>query len=121
MKYYYTYILLCSDGSYYTGVTNNIEKRLYEHENGLIPSCYTISRRPVSVVFHQAFKDVRYAIMAEKQIKGWSRKKKEALIAGDYERLKELAKSPKRECEPVQQEYKQDVTLSLSKGDAKTA
>jgi putative endonuclease len=106
MKYYYTYILLCSDGSYYTGVTNNIEKRLYEHQNGLIPSCYTLSRRPVRVVFHQAFRDVRYALLAEKQIKGWSRKKKEALMAGDFERIKELAKSSKRECDSVQPENK---------------
>jgi len=89
---YYVYILQCADGSYYTGMTNSIEKRLDEHVHGLIPSCYTFSRRPVVLKFCLDFQYVNDAIMKEKQIKGWSRKKKEALINGDFEELIRLAK-----------------------------
>ncbi|MDA8214354.1 MAG: GIY-YIG nuclease family protein [Nitrospiraceae bacterium] len=92
MKSYYVYILQCSDGSYYTGVTNNVERRLYEHQEGLIDGCYTHNKRPVKLVYMEEFSDVLDAISREKQIKGWSRKKKEALIAGDFEKLVELAK-----------------------------
>ncbi|MEE8483434.1 MAG: GIY-YIG nuclease family protein [Nitrospinota bacterium] len=95
MKNYYVYILKCSDGSYYTGVTNNIDKRFYEHQNGLIPGCYTHGRRPVRLVAAEHFNDIRQAIAMEKQIKGWSRKKKEALISGNYEKLPELSRTAK--------------------------
>lgn len=93
MKSYYVYILQCSDGSYYTGVTNNAERRLYEHQEGIIDGCYTHDKRPVKLMFIQEFTDIVEAISREKQIKGWSRKKKEALIAGDFEKLVKLAKS----------------------------
>lgn len=92
MKNYYVYILQCSDGSYYTGVTNNVERRLYEHQEGIIDGCYTHDKRPVKLMFIQEFTDIVEAISREKQIKGWSRKKKEALIAGDFEKLVKLAK-----------------------------
>ena len=91
MKTYWVYILKCADGSYYTGSTSNLEKRLSEHEKGLIPG-YTKSRRPVGLVFSQYFEDVFYALSAERQIKRWSRVKKEALIKSDFELLKILAK-----------------------------
>ena len=90
-KTYWTYILKCSDDSYYTGSTSNIEKRISEHQKGAILG-YTHSRRPVELVFSDYFDDVHNAISAERQIKGWSRAKKEALIKGDFELLKELAK-----------------------------
>lgn len=92
MKTFYVYILKCSDGSYYTGVTNNLERRLAEHKEGQNKSCYTYKRRPVELVFCEDFINPNHAIDFEKQIKGWSRKKKEALIGNDFEKLKDLAK-----------------------------
>lgn len=92
MNRYWVYILQCFDGSYYTGVTNELERRLNEHHEGIVRKCYTRNKRPVKLVFHQEFQFVDEAIAWEKQIKGWSRKKKEALINGDYGKLKELAK-----------------------------
>ena len=90
---YYVYILLCSDGSYYTGMTNSVEKRLDEHNQGLDPTCYTFSRRPVVLKYSMFYQYVNDAIRREKQIKGWTRKKKEALINEDYEELKRLSKN----------------------------
>ena len=90
---YYTYILKCSDDKYYTGVTDNIERRIWEHQNGIDPKCYTYSRRPVELVYSESFPEVIYAIMREKQIKGWSRKKKEALISEKFNELPDLSKS----------------------------
>jgi len=92
MNNYYVYILQCTDKSYYTGITNNIELRLHEHNQGIDPNCYTYSRRPVILKFVQCFNNPVDAISAEKQIKKWSRKKKEALINSDWNRLHELAK-----------------------------
>jgi len=91
MKSYYVYILLCSDGSYYTGITNNVERRFYEHQGGLIEGCYTHNKRPVKLMYVEEFKNAREAISRERQIKGWSRQKKEALIAGDFERMVKLS------------------------------
>jgi len=93
MKSYYIYILRCSDGSYYTGVTNDVERRLYEHQEGLIEGCYTHHRRPLKLMYVDEFRDIVEAITREKQIKGWTRQKKEALIAGDFGRLVEMSKS----------------------------
>ncbi|MCH8157390.1 MAG: GIY-YIG nuclease family protein [Nitrospinae bacterium] len=93
MKKYFVYILKCSDNSYYTGVTNNVEKRVSEHQEGWIKECYTYNKRPVQLVFQEEFRLVDQAIQSEKQIKGWSRKKKEALIRGDYDQLPELSKN----------------------------
>jgi putative endonuclease len=92
MKQYFVYILLCRDGSYYTGVTNNIERRLYEHDSGHDPKAYTFSRRPLKLVFCESFNDVNQAIAFEKQVKGWNRKKKEAIINGKWDLLPELSK-----------------------------
>lgn len=79
MKYYYVYILLCADKSYYTGMTNNLERRIIEHKT-LNKYSYTFKRKPLKLVWHQVFTNPKEAITIEKQIKGWSRKKKEALI-----------------------------------------
>ena len=84
------YILCCSDGSYYTGHTDNLEKRMAEHQSGEIP-CYASSRLPVRLVFSQEFQSRAEALERERQVKGWSRKKKEALIRGDWEGVKRLA------------------------------
>ena len=91
MKAYYVYILICTDNSYYTGVTNNIDKRLNEHNHSLDKKSYTYSRRPVEIIYHETFQNPNDAIMWEKRIKGWSRKKKEALIKGNYDKLKSLS------------------------------
>jgi len=88
----FTYILKYSDGSYYTGVTNDVQRRFWEHQIGKIPG-YVESRRPVELVWCSDDVDIASAIAAEKQIKGWRRAKKEALIRGDVEILPELSKA----------------------------
>ena len=91
--HYYVYILECSDKSYYTGVTNNLERRMWEHETGFNPNCYTFKRRPLILRYSIHNTDIMQAIAWEKQIKGWSRKKKEALFNEDWEKIKKLAKN----------------------------
>ena len=91
--HYYVYIIECSDKSYYTGITNNLERRLWEHETGFNVDCYTFKRRPVVLRYATEVKDVMQAIAWEKQLKGWSRKKKEALFTENWEELKRLAKN----------------------------
>ena len=93
MKLYYVYILKCSDSSYYTGFTNNVDLRVMQHNEGLTHSAYTYSRRPVELVWVEMFTDPNQAIAMEKQIKGWSRRKKEALIAQDWDKLVEFSKN----------------------------
>ena len=92
MKLYYVYILKCSDQTYYTGFTSNLDKRLQEHMAGKHPDSYTYNKRPITLEFYATFSNVEIAISTEKQIKKWSRAKKEALINGDYEALPNLAK-----------------------------
>ncbi len=76
MKLYYVYIVQCADGSYYTGITNNVDRRVNEHNAGINPKAFTYGRRPVSLVYHEIFNDILQAIAWEKQIKGWNRKRK---------------------------------------------
>ena len=83
------YMLQCADGSYYVGVTNNVEARLYQHNAGEADS-YTWHRRPVTLVWSERT-DAESAIAMEKRIKGWSRAKKEALIRGDWHEIARLA------------------------------
>ncbi|HMD01114.1 MAG TPA: GIY-YIG nuclease family protein [Ferruginibacter sp.] len=90
---YYVYIVRCSDNSYYTGVTNNLDRRIWEHNEGENKTCYTFQRRPVELMYAERFQDIKQAISWEKQLKGWSRKKKEALFNEDWEEIKRLAKS----------------------------
>jgi predicted GIY-YIG superfamily endonuclease len=88
----YLYILRCADGRYYVGTTRkSLEERLAEHNAGLHGG-YTATRRPVTMVFAQHFETITDAIAAERQVKGWSRAKKEAMIEGQWNRLPELAK-----------------------------
>ena len=91
METYTVYILKCADSSYYTGVTNDIDRRLYEHENTINVNCYTAERKPLVLVFCEHFEDINDAISFEKQVKGWSRKKKEAIINDNWDKLKELS------------------------------
>ncbi|MCX6310389.1 MAG: GIY-YIG nuclease family protein [Bacteroidetes bacterium] len=89
---YSTYILLCADDSYYTGMTNNLKRRIIEHSEGVNEGSYTSNRRPVKLVWWQEYIYVDQAIAREKQIKGWSRIKKEALINGISQTLPALSK-----------------------------
>jgi predicted GIY-YIG superfamily endonuclease len=86
----WVYILKCADESYYTGKTQNLEYRIAQHQQGVIKG-YTSARCPVKLVFVQEFPSIMDAIRAERQIKGWSRAKKEALIKGDFDNLHVLA------------------------------
>jgi putative endonuclease len=86
------YILKCADGSYYTGSTNNLPLRVTQHQTGE-GSAYTRRRLPVELVYAQEFSSEHEAFLRERQVKGWSRAKKEALIRDDFEALVELSKS----------------------------
>jgi predicted GIY-YIG superfamily endonuclease len=88
----WVYILECSDGSYYVGCTTNLGQRVEQHDQGLF-SGYTSKRRPLVLKWSGETNDINNAIAAERQIKGWSRAKKEALIRGDWKALHELSLS----------------------------
>jgi len=92
MKTYYVYILSCSDKTYYTGVTSDLTERLESHQRGKYANSYTYSRRPVELVYYCEFTEPMKAIAFEKRIKKWSRKKKKALIDGEYDKLPNRAK-----------------------------
>ncbi|HEV3155043.1 MAG TPA: GIY-YIG nuclease family protein [Candidatus Baltobacteraceae bacterium] len=96
MEAYWVYIVECRDASYYIGITNDAERRVAEHNQGIDPHCYTFSRRPVKLVYTSEFRDPNEAIRFEKQIKGWSRKKKAALIRGDWEAVVRSAREIRR-------------------------
>ena len=89
---FWVYILQCSDNSYYTGHTDNLETRLYQHYNKIFPTCYTATRLPVKLVYSEQYSTRIEALSAEKKIQKWSRKKKEALISGDWGKLTYYAK-----------------------------
>ena len=91
MKLYYIYILRCNDNSLYVGITSDLDNRLMEHNAGKYADAYTYSRRPVILVFYQAFTEPNQAIEFEKKIKKWSRAKKQALIDEDFDRLQDLS------------------------------
>jgi putative endonuclease len=86
----YMYILECADGSYYTGSTTDLERRLAQHQAG-VGANHTKKRLPVKLVYYEEFARIDEAFNREKQIQGWSRKKKEALINGTPELLPKLA------------------------------
>ena len=86
------YILRCADDSYYVGTTiGSLDRRVAEHQAGALDG-YTALRRPVELVFHQHFDRLDDAAAAERQVKGWRREKKEALIRGDFAALPALAR-----------------------------
>ena len=93
---FWVYILRCADNSYYTGHTDNLEKRIAEHHNALCGG-YTAGRLPVELVFSQECSTREEALAAEHQIKGWSRKKKEAMMRGDWTEVSRLAKGSDRD------------------------
>ncbi len=87
---FFVYILLCNDKSYYVGHTENMEQRIADHM-AQKHSGYTADRLPVQVVYCQDFGSRDEALIAERQIKGWRRSKKEALINNDWQTIKELS------------------------------
>jgi putative endonuclease len=90
------YILRCADGSYYVGTTRgSLETRFAEHQAGAFNG-YTALRRPVTLVFHQYFDRIEDAVSVERQVKGWRREKKEALIRGDLAVLPRLSRRASR-------------------------
>ncbi len=93
------YLLRCVDGSFYVGHTDNLEQRMEQHRSGELGG-YTSTRRPVDLVYSEHFSTRDEAFAAEQQMKGWSRKKKEALIRGDWEEVKRLARGRSREPHP---------------------
>ncbi len=88
------YILECSDGSYYVGSTIDIYKRLGQHQEGF-GGRYASRRRPVKLVYAEYFDEIESAYQAEKQVQGWRREKRDALIRGDFDSLLELARNKK--------------------------
>ena len=87
----YTYILKCSNNTYYTGSTIDLQKRLTQHQQGLGAN-YTKKHLPVELVYFENHLDIKQAFQREKQIQGWSKKKKEALINGNTENLSQFSK-----------------------------
>jgi predicted GIY-YIG superfamily endonuclease len=88
---FYAYLLRCSDGSYYAGHTEDLEHRISQHDCGELGG-YTATRRPVQLVWSQDYPTREDAFGVERQIKGWSRAKKEALVAHDWALICELAR-----------------------------
>ena len=88
---FWIYILRCGDGSYYTGHTDNLEKRLGEHQTGACAG-HTARRQPVELAWSQPSATREEALAAELQVKGWTRKKKEAMMRGDWDGVARLAK-----------------------------
>ena len=93
---YAVYILRCSDGTYYTGLTRDLVARVQEHQSGIYPDAYTYKRRPVTLVWYVVVERYSEAYRWEHQLKGWNRSKKEALIRGDIDGIHEIVQSERR-------------------------
>jgi putative endonuclease len=108
---FWTYILLCADGLYYTGHTDDLEKRIGQHQSGMIEG-FTSSRLPARLMWSQDFPTRYEALDAELKIKKWSKAKKQALIRGDWDSLSHFAKPPKErnQSNPVRVERSRDTT-----------
>lgn len=91
MKQYFVYIVECSDGLLYTGITSDPDRRINEHNEGIDRNSFTFKRRPVNLIFLQDFNEPQQAIYFEKKIKKWSAEKKRALASRNFGLLKLLA------------------------------
>lgn len=92
-KEYYVYMLRFRDGSFYTGITNSIEVRMWQYRNNIHPECYVNQKGSFELVRVETYEYIMDAISREKQIKRWSRRKKEALSNGNWHALPELSES----------------------------
>ena len=90
--HFFAYLLRCNDSSFYAGHTDNLELRIAQHRSGVMGG-YTAKRLPIELVWSETFETREEALAAERQIKGWSRAKKQALIDGDWELVSKLAKN----------------------------
>ena len=88
---FYAYLLRCSDGSYYAGHTDDLERRFAQHQSGALGG-YTAKRLPVTLVWSDLFQTRDDAFRIERKLKGWSRAKKEAFVAGDWDLVSRLAR-----------------------------
>ncbi len=109
---FYVYILQCSDDSYYVGSTDNLERRLAEHQNGFFPDSYTSTRLPVELVWSAEFSTHDEAFQRERQIKGWTRAKKESLIRGDWNGIHKIVKQERKEREAKKRKETHPSTAS---------
>ena len=107
----YTYILECANGQYYVGSTRDLARRLQEHQSGQ-GGQFTRRHLPVKLVYYEAFQSVEEAYMRERQLHGWRRAKKEALIKGEFERLPGLAASGKAVSSTASSANKTDPSTS---------
>jgi predicted GIY-YIG superfamily endonuclease len=92
----FVYILKCADDSYYTGSTGDLERRMVQHQTGYFKKNYTSSRLPVELVWSHEFPTMHDAFVCERQIKGWTRAKKEALIRGDFDAIHVIVKNERK-------------------------
>jgi putative endonuclease len=93
---YYVYVLRCFDGTFYVGVTNDIERRVNEHCFGIDSDCYTYARRPLKLVHVSEFAWVDQAIAFEKKLKAWSHRKKRAFVESDWKAIKRYGRGRNR-------------------------
>ena len=92
MKLYYAYMLRCFDGTFYVGMTSDIEQRFTDHCSGRYPDCYTYNRRPLKLVHVSEFQWVHDAIAFEKKLKSWNHRKKRAFAERDWDALKRYSR-----------------------------
>jgi len=96
VRLYYVYMLRCFDGTFYVGVTNNVERRVAKHDYGTFPTCYTYNRRPLRLVSVSEFHWVEEAIAFEKRLKSWSHRKKRAFAEQKWPDLTRYARGPNK-------------------------
>jgi len=89
---FHAYLLRCNDGSYYAGHTDDLDLRMGQHQSGVMGG-YTAARRPLTLVWTDDFPTREEAQAAERRLEGWSRAKKEALIADDWDGVRALARN----------------------------
>jgi len=114
---YAIYILKCSDGTYYTGLTKDLESRVREHQVGAHPESYTYHRRPVILVWSIVTESYPEAFQWECQIKGWNRAKKEALMRGDIESIHVIVKTERRKRDQLKRNSRAERNVVKTKRD----
>ena len=95
-RHFFVYLLVCADGTFYVGSTANLPLRLAQHQMGHDPAAYTYRRRPVRLAWCDRFPSLGEALERERQLKGWSRAKKEALINGEVDQVHEIVANERR-------------------------